>query len=379
MQPITFQQEATTMRVLALNSSLRTQGESRTELMLTHLAKGMRDAGAEVDMVNLREKKIGFCWGCFTCMTKTPGRCALQDDMTLELYPKWLAADVCVYATPLFHWTLNAPMKAFIERTWPACEPFFIQCEDGRWVHPLRHPTPAAVILSVAGFAEDWIFDGLSHYAHFLFGRSGRLMAEIYRPGAMLMTQGAAEFLPDILAATEQAGRELVTAHSVSPETLARIRRPLADAAHVARMANLFWQTCIDARVTPKTFEKQGMTPRPSSIQDYLAIMEMGFNPAAAAGVRTTLQFEFSGDVAGSCYLQIADGQLHGHAGSAERADLIVRAPFEVWIDVVTGKTPGMQSFMSGQCRAEGEFSLLMQFDIWFQRQPRPAPAQAAH
>jgi putative sterol carrier protein len=227
------------------------------------------------------------------------------------------------------------------------------------------------VILSVAGFAEDWIFDGLSHYVHFLFGRSGRLMAEIYRPGAMLMTQGAAEFLPDILAATQQAGHELVTTRGVSPETLARIRRPLADAAQVACMANLFWQTCIDAKITPKTLEKQRITPRPRGIQDYLTTMEMGFNPAGAAGVQATLQFEFSGDVAGPCYLQVAGGQLHGHAGAAEQADLIIRAPFETWIDVVTGQTPGMQAFMSGQCRAEGDFSLLMQFEKWFQRRTR--------
>jgi len=369
------------MKILALNSSLRTDGESRTELMLTHLVKGMRDAGADVEMVNLRDKKIGYCEGCFACQTKTPGRCALQDDMTLELYPKWLAADVCVYATPLFHWTVNAPMKAFIERTFPSCEPFFVQKEDGRWTHPLRHPVPAAVMLSVAGFAEDWVFDELSHYAHFLFGRSGRLLAEIYRPGAMLMTQGAAKFLPDILAATEQAGRELVTTRSVSPETLARIRRPLADdMASVARMANMFWQTCIDAGVTPKGFERRGMTPRPRTIQDYLTVMEIGFNPAAAAGVRTTLQFEFSGDVAGPCYLEVADGRLRGHDGRpAERADLVIHAAFEAWIDVVTGKTPAMQAFMSGQCRAEEDFSLLMQFDKWFQKQPQPDAGQIAH
>ncbi len=364
------------MKVLALNSSLRGEGESRTELMLTHLVKGMRDAGADVEMVNLREKKIGSCRGCYTCVTKTPGRCTLQDDMTLELYPKWLAADVCVYATPLFHWTVNAPMKTFIERTWPSCEPFFIQRKDGKWGHPLRHTTPEAVVLSVAGFAEEWIFDALSHYAHFLFGRNGRLLAEIYRPGAMLMTQGAAEALPDILAATEQAGRELAVARSVSPETLARIRRPLGDPAAVAQMANLFWQTCIDEGITPQVFEKRGLMPRPHSIQDYLSVMEIGFNPAAALGVRATVQFNVSGDVAGSCYLQVADGHIDGRAEPAAQPDLVIHAPFKVWIDVITGKLQGIQAFMSGQCRAEGDFGLLMQFDTWFQKRAGQAVAQ---
>jgi len=77
------------MEVLALNSSARTGGQSKTELMLSHLIDGMREAGADVDAVNLREKNIKNCIGCFTCMTKTPGKCVLKDDMTEELFPKW--------------------------------------------------------------------------------------------------------------------------------------------------------------------------------------------------------------------------------------------------------------------------------------------------
>jgi multimeric flavodoxin WrbA len=36
------------MKVLAINSSLRKGGESRTEMMMNHLVEGMREAGAEV-------------------------------------------------------------------------------------------------------------------------------------------------------------------------------------------------------------------------------------------------------------------------------------------------------------------------------------------
>jgi len=50
------------MKVLALNSSPRTGGQSKTELMLNHLVKGMREAGAEVEVVNLRKKKIKDAW-----------------------------------------------------------------------------------------------------------------------------------------------------------------------------------------------------------------------------------------------------------------------------------------------------------------------------
>jgi multimeric flavodoxin WrbA len=41
--------------------------------MLNQLVLGIRDAGAEVEVVELRKKTIRNCSGCFTCWTKTPG------------------------------------------------------------------------------------------------------------------------------------------------------------------------------------------------------------------------------------------------------------------------------------------------------------------
>ena len=118
------------MKILALNSSPRSGGQSKTEMMLNYLVVGMRDAGAEVEIVNLREKKVKYCIGCFTCWTKTPGKCIHKDDMTKELFPRWLKSDFVVYASPLYHYTVNAELKAFIERTIPVLEPFFEQRDN---------------------------------------------------------------------------------------------------------------------------------------------------------------------------------------------------------------------------------------------------------
>lgn len=60
------------MRIFAINSGPRSGGQSMTELMLNHLIKGMRDADAEVEVVNLREKTIKNCIGCFTSAGPRP-------------------------------------------------------------------------------------------------------------------------------------------------------------------------------------------------------------------------------------------------------------------------------------------------------------------
>jgi multimeric flavodoxin WrbA len=114
------------MKVMALNSSPRGDGQSKTAIMLNSLVEGMREAGAEVEVVSLSKKTIKPCAGCFSCWTKTPGKCIYKDDMTRELFPRWLKSDLVVYASPLYHYTVNSGMKAFIERTLPVFEPFFI-------------------------------------------------------------------------------------------------------------------------------------------------------------------------------------------------------------------------------------------------------------
>ena len=153
------------MKILAVNSSPRTDTQSYTALLLNHLARGMREAGAEVFLVNLREKKVKPCLGCFNCWTKTPGKCIQQDDMTKELLTLIPDSDLMVYATPLFNHTMNAAMSNFRERMLPLLEPFSTDHPGIRAFH-LRHKLPPAVWLSVCGHHEASEFDALSSFLH---------------------------------------------------------------------------------------------------------------------------------------------------------------------------------------------------------------------
>jgi multimeric flavodoxin WrbA/putative sterol carrier protein len=357
------------MKVLALNSSPRAGGQSKTELMLTHLVKGMQDAGAEVQIVHLREKTVRHCAGCFTCWTKTPGICIHKDDMTKELYPSWLESDLVVYATPLYHFHMNATMKAFIERTLPCLEPFFQEGED-RTHHPLRTRHPKMVFLSVAGFPEEAIFDQLSAWVNSVYGPAGLVAAEIYRPSAETMTHPfLKEKKEDILAATYQAGREIVESMQIAPQTLARIKQEIVtDKNMFHRMGNLFWKTCIAEGVSPKEFEEKGLIPRPDSIDSFLMIMSMGFNAEAARDTHAVMQFNFSGEVQGSGYLEIQDGKLKAKEGTAGQANILIESPFEIWMDIMTGKADGQKLFMEQKYQIKGDLNLLLRMKELFSR-----------
>jgi multimeric flavodoxin WrbA/putative sterol carrier protein len=352
------------MKVLALNSSARTGDVSKTEIMLDSLVGGMRDVGAEVEIVNLAKKKIKYCIGCFTCWTKTPGKCLHKDDMTNEIFPKYLDCDLCVLATPLYHYTVNAQMKTFIERTLPIAQPFFVK-RDGVTRHPLRHEPPPVAVISVAGFPEESVFDQLKSYVNYLYG--DRLVAEIYRSSAeMLRRPPTNDRMKDILEATVQGGRELAESRKISAETLARIKKPVTDFEKMAPLGNLAWQTCIDEGVTMGEFQKRGMFPRPNSIETFLTVMQMGFNPQKAGGTNMTMQYRFSGQVEGDCYLKIDKGEISSSPGSIENPDLTIDTPFEVWMDILTRKADGAQMLMEGKYKVEGDTDLLLKMSGLF-------------
>jgi len=359
------------MKILALNSSPRGNGQSKTEMMLNALAAGMREAGAEVECVDIRTKKVKHCAGCFTCWTKTPGTCIHKDDMSRELFPKFLESDLVVYASPLYHFTVNAEMKALIERTLPILEPFFRQ-HNGQTHHPLRNKHPKVVMLSVAGFPDEAVFDQLSSWVNFIYGGrhpEGRtLAAEIYRPMAESLTVPYfKEKTADILDATQQAGREIVTSGKISPNTLARVSQPMTEnPAEFLENINLMWKTCIAEGIAPREFREKGFMPRPDSIASYIALMKLGFNPDSSGGLKATIQFNFSGENQGSCFLSIADGSINGLQGKFNQPDLTVNTPFEVWMDILTGKADGQQMFLDQKYSVEGDLDLLMQMDQLF-------------
>ena len=359
------------MKILALNSSPRSGGQSKTEIMLNALVSGMRKAGADVEVVHLRKKKIKNCAGCFSCWTKTPGTCIHKDDMTQELFPKWLESDLVVYASPLYHFTVNAAMKAFIERTLPILEPFILQ-HNGRTYHPLRNKHPKVVALSVAGFPDEAVFDQLSSWINFIYGGfhpdGMPLVAEIYRPMAESLTNPYfKEQAAGILDATRQAGREIILSGKVSKNTMATVRQPMVEnPVAFLEIGNLIWKTCIAEGITPRKFGEKGFIPRPDSISSYIELMKLGINPGSVNGVKATIQFNFSGENQGSCFLSIADGTIIGRQGKAGQPDLAVNTPFDVWMDILTGKADGQQMFMEQKYTVEGDLELLLKMDQFF-------------
>jgi putative sterol carrier protein len=350
------------MKVIAINSSPRPNKQSMTEMMLGHLVEGMTEAGASVETINLREKKINSCIGCLTCWTKTPGKCVHQDDMSNEIYPKWLEADLSIYATPLYYHTMNGAMSTLRERTIPAAQPFFEKGEDGLTYHPLRHKLPGSVWLSVCGFPELSEFDALSEFLNRTKHKDVSIIAEIYRPSASMM---AANFLKDItediIDATKKAGNEIVESLTVSKETMDRISQPLISPDKFAQVGNDFWNSCINEGVTPRVFQKKKMVPRPSSIETFMLFFPAGINKESMGDRTAVLQFLFEKEDKDACYFTIKSDKISSDKGISKNPDITICTSFELWLDIMTKKVDGQQMFIDQKYTVEGDLDLMIE------------------
>lgn len=101
-------------KVLILSSSPRKGGNSET--LAAAFAKGAQEAGNQVELVHLREKQYGFCKGCFACLKL--GHCVIKDD-AVEIVSQMHDADVLVFATPVYYYSVSGQLKTMLDRANP--------------------------------------------------------------------------------------------------------------------------------------------------------------------------------------------------------------------------------------------------------------------
>jgi putative sterol carrier protein len=94
--------------------------------------------------------------------------------------------------------------------------------------------------------------------------------------------------------------------------------------------------------------------------------MSMGFNPEAALDLKADLQFYFSGKVEGPCYFKIENGGITTGIGEAENPEVTIESPFEIWMDILTGKADGQQMFIEQKYKVTGDLSLLLRLNQLF-------------
>lgn len=147
------------MNLLILNGSPRKNGN--TEHIITRIAEGMADAGAEVGIFRLADLDIHPCIGCGHCEKK--GICVFKDDM-VALYEQIGNADRIILASPIYFYGLTAQAKICVDR----CQALWSR----KYILKQAVSSKAnrkGYLVSVAATSGDRVFEGAILSARYAF------------------------------------------------------------------------------------------------------------------------------------------------------------------------------------------------------------------
>jgi multimeric flavodoxin WrbA len=146
-------------KILAINGSYRDDGI--TDQAVTALAAAVKAAGAEVEIILLRDYPIEFCRNCRACTQQpgaAPGACVLQDGME-SLIAKIEGADGYILAAPTNFGSVTALFKRFMERL--AVYAYWPWAMNGPQLRKAAAPQKKAVLISscaAPGILGRWLF-----------------------------------------------------------------------------------------------------------------------------------------------------------------------------------------------------------------------------
>ncbi len=102
------------MKVATIMGSPRKDGNTAKVLEL--FENLMAQNGHEVDRINIVDYEVRGCLGCQTCQTVRHKLGCRQKDDAVRIFKRLMAADVVIYASPLYTYSFPAQMKALIDR-----------------------------------------------------------------------------------------------------------------------------------------------------------------------------------------------------------------------------------------------------------------------
>ncbi|MCX7911692.1 MAG: flavodoxin family protein [Dehalococcoidales bacterium] len=135
------------LKVLGLMGSPRFGGN--TDLLLDEALRGARDAGAEVEKVNVARLKISPCQEIYACLKD--GNCPLRDDMA-NLYDRLLNTDAIIVASPIFFYTISPQLMALISRSQALW--------SRRYILHMEIPAKKGAFIAVGATRGEKLFDG---------------------------------------------------------------------------------------------------------------------------------------------------------------------------------------------------------------------------
>ena len=381
--------------IVAVNGSPH-GGIGSTSLMIEMLRLTLAQEGFELEVIHLADLDIRYCTGCGFCMEK--GKCWIDDDHR-QVTAKLLAAQGIILASPVYFFSVTGQMKTFLDRSLA-------------YGHKPRSTwKPGLAVCVSAGLGET----DVASYLGFLLRTYGAfpvgtLTAMAVQPGAFWGKEAvearAVDLARDLARAIKENRRYPATDRDLryyqfmgslvqsQKETVmkhdfkhwqeqglyegfeAYIQQSPAEVPYDPAMRETWIKEMIEQQKNKKKAQagedkKETAAPRASAAKtcrELLGMMPLAFNASAAEGLAAVYQFEVHGDETFVAHLRIAGGVCTYHEGPAEKPNLIIKTPADVWLKISRGELNGQHSFMDGRYKVEGDMTLLLKMNRLFSK-----------
>ena len=219
------------MKILTINGSHR-GSKGHTGYLVARLAQGAVKGGAEFEVVNLAELKINPCLSCGVCNTEEHYlKCVYEDkDDVRAVHDKMIEADLLVFATPIYVFTMPGRLKNFLDRLYSTGDVFDLRLtKSGLFFHHLNPDIcskPLAVLICCDNTEKETPANLVSYFKTYAKFQDAKIVGLMVRNAGRFAGHGRdpeafkrAPKLEETYQAFEKAGYELATTGRVSPAT----------------------------------------------------------------------------------------------------------------------------------------------------------------
>lgn len=105
------------MKILVLQGSPKKEKSDTLHITRAFLSGMNEFAPQDITRVDVIDRQIAFCRGCFACKLGG-GRCVIDDDMR-EIREEILQSDLLLFSFPRHSYAMPAPLKNFVDRLLP--------------------------------------------------------------------------------------------------------------------------------------------------------------------------------------------------------------------------------------------------------------------
>lgn len=224
------------MKTLVFNGSPKRDKSDTMHITNAFLAGMGEKCKNETTVINVIDKNIEYCRGCFCCM-RDGGKCVYNDDMC-GIPEKIIENDVVIFSFPLYCYGIPAPLKNLIDRTLPLSTMAMKKVGE-RYEHICKadYSHIRFVMICGCGFPNSkHNFEPVSQQFKLMFPNNCAIITVPESP--MFSASEAEEVTKPRLDAIQRAGREYAENNLISMELLNEITSPMISEAVYERIVN---------------------------------------------------------------------------------------------------------------------------------------------